>query len=280
LVLSSYDLLAVSARYLNADSYVDTSDLDAGQTPSAADQQILADPDKNFRVFDESSQQPFQDSRASYFHNSLGGYSPAKLGLYEDLIDNQLNKGNMRVYNMLNAKYFIQPDQRGQPVARLNPGAYGPCWLVSSIYYVKDGNEEMKALDSINTRDTAIIQQKYASRVKFMPVPDSTASIRLLENLNDKITYKFSAKTNQFAVFSEIYYDKGWDVYLDGNKSDYLRVDYLLRGMPVPAGEHTIEWRFEPHSYKLGMALTSWFSLLIYLLFIPAIVTMVKKKGV
>jgi Bacterial membrane protein YfhO len=280
LVLSSYDLLAVSARYLNADSYVDSSDLDAGQTPSAADQQILADPDKNFRVFDESSQQPFQDSRASYFHNSLGGYSPAKLGLYEDLIDNQLNKGNMRVYNMLNTKYFIQPDQRGQPVARLNPGAYGPCWLVGSIYYVKDGNDEMKALDSINTRDTVIIQQKYASRVKFMPVPDSTASIRLLENLNDKITYKFSAKTNQFAVFSEIYYDKGWDVYLDGNKSDYLRVDYLLRGMPVPAGEHTIEWRFEPHSYKLGMALTSWFSLLIYLLFIPAIVTMVRKKGV
>lgn len=279
LVLSSYDLLAVSARYLNSESYVEPEETITNPTP--ADQQIKADPDKNFRVFDESSQNnPFEDSRASYFHNSLGGYSPAKLGLYQDLIDNQLAKGNMQVYNMLNTKYFIQADQRtGQPVARLNAAAFGPCWLVKAIHYVRDGNEEMKAMDSIGLRDTVIIQQKYASQVKFMPVPDSAASIRLVDNLNDKLDYKFSARTNQFVVFSEIYYDKGWNVYLDGNKADYLRVNYLLRGMPVPAGEHTIEWRFEPHSYQLGMALTSWFSLLIYLLFIAAIVTMVRKKG-
>ncbi|HEY4334816.1 MAG TPA: YfhO family protein, partial [Puia sp.] len=279
IVLSSYDLLSVGNRYLNQESYVDPGDAEAVLAPSAANQQIMSDPDKNFRVFDQASQDPFQNATASYHHNSLGGYSPAKLGLYQDLIDNQLSKGNLQVYNMLNTKYVIQADPRtGQPVARLNSGAFGPCWLVKAIHYVKDGNEEMKALDSINVRDTAIIQQKLSSKVKFAPVADSSASIRLINNDNDKITYKFSAKTNQFAVFSEIYYDKGWDVYIDGNKTDYCRVDYLLRGMSIPAGDHAIEFRFEPHSYKVGMMLTSWFSLLIYLLLIAAAAVEWKKR--
>jgi hypothetical protein len=281
LVLCSYDLLAVDARYLKGESFVDPVDLETNMAPTAADQQIMADPDKNFRVYDGSDRSLSSSARASNFHNSLGGYSPAKLGLYQDLIDHQLSKGNMQVYNMLNTRYFIEPDQRtNQLVAQRNPAAFGPCWLVKGIHYVKNGDEEMQALDSVNVRDTAIIQQKYAPQVLFQPVPDSTASIQLVDNQLEKIDYKFSAKTNQFAVFSEVYYSEGWDAYIDGKKTDYLRVNYLLRGMPVPAGEHTIEWRFEPHSYKLGVALTSWFSLLIYLLFIPAIVTMIKKKRV
>jgi hypothetical protein len=272
-VLSSYDLLAVDNRYLNKDSYTDPADFESSLNATPADQQIKNDPDQNFRVFDESSQSPFEDARNSYHHNSLGGYSPAKLGLYQDLIENQLSKGNMQVFNMLNTKYFIQRDpSNGQPQARVNPAAFGPCWLVKAVHFVKDGNEEMKALDSVNVRDTAIIQQQYASLIKFMPVPDSAASIRLLENQNDKITYKFSAKTNQFAVFSEIYYNKGWDVFLDGIKADYYRVDYVLRGMAVPAGEHTIEFRFEPHSYKLGGMLSVWSSLVVYLLLIGSVI--------
>jgi hypothetical protein len=271
LLLTSYDLLAVSARYLNSDRYADPADLDAGAAPSPADQQINSDPDKNFRVLDESGGNPFADARASNFHNSLGGYSPAKLGLYQDLIDHQLSKFNLQVLNMLNTKYVIQSDQQSrQPVARMNPAAFGSCWLVKAIHYVKDGDEEMQALDSVNVRDTVLIQQKFASRVPFQPVADSTASIHLIENLLDKIDYKFSAKSNQFAVFSEIYYDKGWNVYLDGNKTDYLRVDYLLRGMAVPAGDHKIEFRFEPRSYAVGMMLTAWFSLAIYLLLFAA----------
>jgi hypothetical protein len=164
-------------------------------------------------------------------------------------------------------------------VAQLNPGAFGPCWLVNGIHYVKNGDEEMQALDSVNVRDTVIIQQKYASRVPFQPVPDTTASIRLIDNLLEKIDYKFSAKTNQFAVFSEIYYDAGWNAYLDGKKADYLRVDYLLRGMPVPAGDHTIEFRFEPHSYKLGYTLTIWFTILIYGMVVLAGVVEWRKRN-
>jgi hypothetical protein len=279
IVLSSYDLLAVGNRYLNQDKFIEQSDFEASLAPTAADLRIKADPDKNFRVFDESASSPFEDARASYHHNSVGGYSPAKLGLYQDLMDNQLYKGNMQVYNMLNARYFIQRDPAGgQPVARLNPAAFGPAWLVKSIHYVKDGDEEMKALDSINVRDTAIIQQHLSGLVKFPPVPDSSASIRLTENLNDKLDYHFSAKSNQFAVFSEIYYDKGWNAFLDGVKADYCRVDYVLRGMSVPAGEHTIEFRFEPHSYELGNTLSVWSILIGYLLLLSAIVIEWRKR--
>jgi Bacterial membrane protein YfhO len=280
LVLSSYDLLAVASRYLSQDSFVEQADFDSAITPGAADTQIKNDPDKNFRVLDESGGDPFADAKASYFHNSVGGYSPAKLGLYQDLIDHQLSKGNMQVYDMLNTKYFIQADQRGgQPVARLNPGAFGPCWLVKAIHYVKDGNEEMKALDSINVKDTAIVQQRFASLVKAGPVPDSTASIRLENNLNDKIIYKSSAKTNQFAVFSEIYYDKGWNAFIDGQAAGYLRVDYVLRGMSIPAGEHTIEFRFEPRSYTTGIRISIWSSVLIYLLLIATIAMEWKNRN-
>jgi hypothetical protein len=279
ILLSTYDLLAVDTRYLNQDSYTDPTDFESSLAPTAADQQIKNDPDKNFRVFDQSSQGPFEDARASYHHNSLGGYSPAKLGLYQDLIENQLSKGNIQVYNMLNTKYFIQRDPGGgQPQARVNPAAFGPCWLVKAIHYVKDGNEEMKALDSVNVRDTAIVQQQFASFVKFMPAPDSSATIHLVENLNDKITYTFSARTNQFAVFSEIYYNKGWNAYLDGKEVDYCRVDYVLRGMPVPAGQHAIEFRFEPQSYSRGNTISVWSSLIVYLLLIGAVVTSLRKK--
>ncbi|HTI10924.1 MAG TPA: YfhO family protein [Puia sp.] len=279
IVLSGYDLLSVGTRYLTEEIYADPADIEANLAPSAADQRIQSDADKNFRVFNETSS-PFNDGRTSYHHNSVGGYSPAKLGLYQDLIDSQLLKGNMQVYNMLNTRYFIQADPtNGQPQARLNPGAYGPCWLVKAIHYVKDGKEEMKALDSINVKDTVIIQQQFEAEIKAAPVPDSTASIKLAENLNDQLTYKYSAKSNQFAVFSEVYYARGWNAFIDGNKAPYYRVDYLLRGMPLPAGEHTVEFRFEPHTYMVGNSLTLWTSLLMYLGLIAAVALEVRKRN-
>lgn len=281
LLLSSYDLLAVGRRYLNEDSFVDPADFEASLAPTAADTRIKSDPEKNFRVFDETGGDPFQDARASYHHNSIGGYSPAKMGLYQDIIEHQLSKGNMMVFDMLNTKYFIQRDpSTGQPEPRINRGAFGPCWLVKSIHYVKDGNEEMKALDSINVRDTVIIQEKFKPLVASEPVPDSTASIQLVQNLNDKIDYKFSAKTNQFAVFSEIYYDKGWNVFVDGKKADYIRVNYILRGMSVPAGEHTIEFRFEPKSYDTGNTIALLSSVLIMLLIVATVYVEWKKRGI
>lgn len=279
ILLSSYDLLAEGRLYLNEDKFVEPAEYENAFSPAPFDLEIKKDTSKNYRVFDQVAEGGWsQDAHASYYHQSLGGYSPAKLGLYQDIIDSQLNKGNISVYNMLNTKYITQRDPaNGEIHAVLNPNAYGPCWLVKYIHFVKDGNEEMRALDSINVRDTAIIQRKFESAVKFPPVPDSTASLHLIENLNDKISYSFSAKTNQFAVFSEVYYDKGWNAYLDGNKTDYCKVDYILRGMSVPAGQHTIEFRFEPSIYKLGNTVSVLSSILAYLFLITAIVMAFKK---
>ncbi|HXB45712.1 MAG TPA: YfhO family protein, partial [Puia sp.] len=246
-VLSSYDLLAEGRKYLSEDNFVEPNDFESVFTPTPADIQISKDPDKNFRVLDEAVGGWYQDAHASYHHNSVGGYSPAKLGLYQDILDSQLMKGNLMVFNMLNTKYFIQRSpSSGQPQVSINPNAFGPCWLVKSIKYVNNGNEEMKALDSVNVKDTAIVDKKFEAFIKFLPSPDSTATIKLVENRNDTIDYKFSSKTNQFAVFSEVYYDKGWDAYIDGNKTVYCKTDYILRGMPVPAGDHAIEFRFDP----------------------------------
>ena len=272
LVLSSYDLLSVASRYLNSSSFVEKDEFEAAFLPNAADNQILQDKQLPFRVFDESDPQgPFNGSRASYFHNSIGGYSPAKLALYNDIITRQLSKGNMEVFNMLNTRYFIRVNpSNNQPVAQRNPGAYGPCWFVQNIKFVNNADQEMAALDSGNLKTTAIVQKKYESIVKGQPVPDSSASIQWIENLNDKVTYKTNAATNQFAVFSEIYYDQGWNAYIDGQKTAYCKVNYLLRGMPVPAGSHTIEFRFEPAVVKLSNSLTIYSTLITVLLLVAA----------
>ena len=270
LVLSSFDILTEGKKYLSEDNYVDPETIEASFTMTDADRQIKADPEKNFRVLDMSSGDPFQSAHASYFHNSVGGYHPAKLALYNDLIEHQLTKGNQMVYNMLNTKYIIQRGQDGKDVARPNPGAFGSCWLVSDIHFVNNADQEMAALDSINVRDTAIVENIYKDKIPFTPVKDSSASISLIENLNDKISYRFKSKSNQFAVFSEIYYDKGWNAFIDGKPAPYCKVDYVLRGMAVPAGDHTIEFRFEPQSYIMGNRLSVWASLITYLLLIMA----------
>jgi hypothetical protein len=280
IVLSSYDLLSVANRYLNSESFVEDSDFESAFTPSEADQLILKDPDHdNFRIFDQTSGAPFQDSRPSFHHNSVGGYHPAILGLYSDLIDRQLEKGNERVYNMLNTKYFIVQDpQSGKPVARMNPSAFGNAWLVKGIKYVNNANEEMDALDSTDLRDTVVVDKKYQSQIKQLPVADSMASIKLKQNLNDKIDYGFHSSSPQFAVFSEIYYPLGWNAFIDGQPASYIKVNYLLRGMYVPAGDHAIEFRFEPRSYSVGRTVTIIANSLVFLLLIGTIVYYVTRK--
>jgi hypothetical protein len=274
LLLSSIDLLGIDRRYLNDDNFVDEDQYESAYVPTEADKQIMADPDKPFRVFDETDPQgPFQGSRASYFFNSVGGYHPAKLGLYQDIIEHQLSKGNMEVFNMLNTRYFIVQDPRtGNSIAQRNPNAFGPVWLVKAVHFVPNADAEMSALDSVHLRDTAVAQQQFAPEVKFQPQFDSSATIKVDQYLNDRISYQFSSPTNQFAVFSEVYYPKGWNAYIDGKKADYIKVDYVLRGMAISAGKHTIEFRFEPQSYKTANTLMLIASLLAYVLLIAAIV--------
>lgn len=281
LVLSTFDLLAVDIRYLNHNNYVEKEEFEQFFTPSQADLQIQSDPEKPFRVFDLSDQQngPFNSSRASYFHNSIGGYHPAKLGLYQDLIEYHIQNMNINVLNMLNTKYVIQADRNsGQSVAQRNPGAFGPAWLVKNIHFVKSPDDEIKSLDSMGLRDTVIIQDKFRSAAGPQPQFDSAGTISVTEYLNDKITYKFSANGNQFVVFSEVYYPRGWNAFIDGKKVEYLKVNYALRGLAVPGGQHTIEFRFEPESVALSNTLLLVASILTFALLIAAIAMEVRRN--
>jgi hypothetical protein len=280
LLLGSFDLVQIDRRYLNDDNYIEAEQNDNPFTPSTADQMISRDTGY-YRVLDQTGGNPFVDSRASYFHNSLGGYSPAKLGLYQDIIERQLNKGNMHVFNMLNTKYFIVQDQTsGQPVAQKNPDALGPAWFVKTLVFARDADDEMHILDKLNTRDSAVVDLRFKSIASSQPVYDSTATITLQKNMNDSVIYISNAPTPQFAVFSEIYYPHGWDAYIDGQKADYGRVDYILRGMPVPAGKHTIEFKFLPKTYYTGSKISLWTNILVCILLLAGIgITLRKKKA-
>lgn len=265
LLLSAVDLLMVDKRYLNDNNFVDASDFDNAFTMSNADKMIKQDTGY-YRVLNTTTDFT-NESNTAYHHNSIGGYHPAKLQIYQDLIENQIMKNNMQVLDMLNTKYFIvQNPQNGEPVAQMNPGAFGPCWFVKGIKFVADGKEEMKALDSTNLRDTAVVQTKFKSLIPSVPVYDSTASIRLIENKNDIINYESKSTGNQFAVLSEVYYPRGWNAFIDGKQTEIIKTNYALRGLFVPAGNHKIELRFEPKSYKLGNTILLISTILIYLI--------------
>lgn len=250
------DLIGVDLRYLNTDKYVDREQFNEYFTPTAADVQISRDTGY-YRVFNYSDGDPFQlsgaTSRTSYWHNSVGGYHPAKLALYNDLITHQLGRGNMQVFNMLNTKYFVVADPVSrQPRVEVNPDALGPAWFVGSIKYVNNADEEMQALNGFHPRDTAIADKREQAKLIYTPQKDSAATITLIQNKNDFIEYRSSSKANGIAVFSEIYYPYGWTATIDGKEVPIAKVDYALRALAVPAGNHKIEFRFEPSSFTIG----------------------------
>lgn len=282
-VLLLIDLIPVDRKYLNDNYYVDKEEMEAPLQPIAADLQIKQDT-SYYRVFDQTGD-PFQSSnstaRCSYNHNSVGGYNPAKLALYDDLIKHQLTKGNIEVFNMLNTKYFIGMDPASrQPVAQRNPGALGPVWFVKSLRYVNNADEEMKALDNLQPRDTAVLDKREQGKVSANPQFDSMASIRIVQNLNDKLTYESNAATNQFAVFSEIYYPNGWKAYVDGKEVPIVKVNYLLRGLPLAAGKHNIEFRFEPTAFVTGDRISLIAGIISIVLLLAGIVYLYRNSAI
>ncbi len=267
-LISFIDLMGVDLRYLSKKNFIAEDELlGPAFTPNRADLQIKQDTGY-YRVFDQNGD--FRDnSRSAYHHNSIGGYHPAKLALYQDLIEHQLSKSNMQVMNMLNTKYFIISNQQDQqPMAIPNPEALGPVWFVKAIRFVNNADEEIKALDNFSPKDTAIADKREQSKIPVMPQIDSTASIRLVQNLNDQILYESKAASNQFAVFSEIYYPYGWRAFIDGKETPIARVNYVLRGLPVPAGDHKIEFRFEPKAKATGDMISLVISILSWILLI------------
>jgi hypothetical protein len=279
IVLMLVDLLQVDARYLNSDNYSETIKYNNEFAATPVDQQIMQDKDPYFRVYNLTHSDPFSDAMTSYFHNSVGGYHAAKLTLYQDLIENQLSHNNLHVLNMMNAKYVIVPGQQGQPIVQTNPDALGNAWFIKGILWVPNADAEMKALDNLNTRDSVVIDQRYKSVVTAEPVFDSAATIKLVKNDVDAISYTSTSKTPQFAVFSEVYYKEGWKAFIDGKETPYARVNYALRGLSIPAGNHSIEFKFEPRSYFLGEKISFISTLIVVLLLIVAVVmTYLKTK--
>lgn len=261
LLFTLVDLYNVDKRYLPDTKY---HPVQTAKTMSMTDndKQIRQDT-TNYRVANFSVD-PFTDASTSYFHRSVGGYHAAKLRRYQDLIDAHLTKQNMAVYDMLNTKYIIAPDGVHQ-----NQSAAGNAWFVEDVVFVDNANQEITSLGepAWNPRNKAFVDRRFEGQLKGMttPVVDSSSSIALTNYKVNHLTYKSSAREPQVALFSEIYYDKGWTAYVDGTRVPYFRADYVLRGMVVPAGDHTIEWRFAAPNFALLVGITATCSLILLL---------------
>ncbi|THU39456.1 hypothetical protein FAM09_13205 [Niastella caeni] len=278
-LLTLIDLLSMDSNYLNSFSFGSRESYEASEFPlTGADQAILKDTDPNFRVLNTTVGDPFQgDSRTSYYHKSVGGYHPARLGIYDDLMTYQLmSNTNQAVLNMLNTKYFIQQGQPTQPnqqpalEAARNPNALGNCWFVKSVKYVNGPVEEMKALNNFNPAEVAIVDNTFKSQLNGAVAADSAATIKQVAFDNDAIKYESNSNAAHTAVFSEIYY-KDWKAYIDGKPAPIAKANYVLRALLIPAGKHNIDFRFEPKVYYTGSTITSIAGWIITLLLVAYI---------
>ena len=263
-ILVLADMWTVNKRYLNDDNFARKSKVQVPYQATAADQQILRDTDPNFRVFNQSVS-TFNDASTSYFHKSIGGYHGAKLKRYQELIENHISIGNMAVLNMLNTKYFITP--KGQP--QQNPGAMGNAWFVNEINLVANADAEIAALDGFKPSNTAIVDTRFSEQI-IVELDNTGANIALTEYKPNYIKYNSTTTKEGVAIFSEIYYDKGWNAYLNGELKPHFRANFVLRGMKIPAGNHVIEFKFEPAVYHVSerISLASSVVLLLLLAFV------------
>jgi len=277
------DMFSVNKRYLNNDSFTSKSRVDNPYQPSAADNQILQDNDLDFRVLNLTTD-PFNDAGTSFFHKSIGGYHGAKLRRYQELIDNGIEPDiqsfsrNMAtdstpVLNMLNTKYLILPNKEKQPVAFHNKNALGNAWFVSSFSLVDNADAEIQAIKNFKPDSIVIIDKIFRENLSGLtPAKDSGDYITLKEYAPNKLTYDYQSKNKGLAVFSEIYYPKGWNAYVDGTLSPHFRANYILRAMVLPAGAHKVEFKFEPVVYRAGEMISYISSIVLILLVILGIV--------
>lgn len=283
------DLWTVDARYLNDKSFVTKEqNLQSIVAKTPADDEILKDPTLDYRVLNLTVN-PWSDATTSYYHKSIGGYHGAKLKRYAELMDFHIDKeldlfknnagkafandsllndlmGRLQVINMLNTKYFIIPggDEQGNiPLA--NKQANGNAWFVSSLKTVASADSEIVGLFNINTKTQAIVNQNYQTELGLKNTYNSGGTIKLLSYKPNDLQYESDNSQEGFAVFSEIYYPKGWNAYIDGQLKPHANVNYVLRGLNIPAGKHKIEFKFEPQSYKIGGTIALIGSILVIL---------------
>jgi hypothetical protein len=265
------DLWAVDKRYLN-DSAFKAKGVNVAK-PSPVDLDIMQDKSLSYRVMN-TSVSTFSDATTSFFHKSIGGYHGAKMKRYQELIENHIGRNNMAVLNMLNTKYFIISDKEtGQARKLTNPGALGNAWTVEEIQWVDNSDDELAALNGFNPTREAVVDKRYQPALEgFTAQRDSTASISLISYEPNHLLYAYHSQVPQMVVFSEIFYSKGWEAYIDGELTPHVRANYVLRAMAVPAGEHEIVFKFEPASYarREKIALVSSIGIVLLILGVVA----------
>lgn len=248
------DMWQVDRKYLNSKNFESKSTLNNYFQPRDIDHLIAGDKDPNYRVFDQTIN-TFSDASTSNFHKTIGGYHAAKLKRYDELIQHQFSKSvNQDVLDMLNTRYFITKDpQNGSYRMSRNATALGNAWLVKSVQFVKNSDEEMKAISSFDPKVEVIVDEQYKKLLDTTRLgADPSAFIKMEKYHPDHIEYSYSAPRDVIAVFSEVYYDKGWNMYVDGVQKPYFRADYVLRAAQLESGNHKVEFKFEPRSYYLG----------------------------
>ncbi|MCR5709022.1 MAG: hypothetical protein K6G79_00920 [Bacteroidales bacterium] len=277
-VLVLFDLWPVDRRYFNDSDFRTVSQNKSVYAMKPYEQQILQDPDKDFRVLNVTTN-TFNDGRTSYYLQSVGGYHAAKLRRYQDLIDTYLSKGDIPVISMLNTKYFIVQGADGEPAVMLNPEAHGNAWFVGKLVEAENARAEMDALGQIDLHNTAVFDKSFAAQVPDTEpgiAPD--AAVTLTDYTPKQLDYDCTSSTPGTVVFSEIYYPYGWKASIDGTPAEHFRVNYLLRAINVPAGNHHITFIFDPDSVRKGDRLATACILLMYVSILSLIVLAIIRK--
>ncbi|MFI3331789.1 MAG: YfhO family protein [Rikenellaceae bacterium] len=267
------DMVPVNLRYLNAEDFVEART--AKIYPTEIDTEILTDKDLGYRVLNLTVS-PFNDATTSYFHRSVGGYHGAKLARYQDIIDVYMSQSiDPNILDMLNTRYIISPNESGAPQLMVNDNALGAAWFVEQITTVGSPQEEIEALSYTNLQQSAIVDRDFEVQ---SPATFGAAEIELVEYEPNYLKYQYNAETDAVAIFSEIYYPKGWSAYIDGVEAPYFRANYILRAMELPAGEHTVEWRFRAPRWSLIEGVTLTASLLILLSIVTLLIATIYER--
>lgn len=276
------DAFTIDRRYMNEDKYINTKSIEKnyGIVPTAADRQILQDPDPHYRVLNLTVS-PFNDATTSYLHKSIGGYHGAKMKIYQDLIENQISPDLSKIQqgfkaqmspnqvfastnalNMLNAKYLIVSANQAVP----NPAALGNSWFVKELKTVATADEEIQLIGQINPADEVIVREKFAGDLdSYAFGKDSASSIALRSYDPELMVYESNNSRPGLAVFSEIYYEGNWKAYIDNEEQEIIRANYVLRALKVPAGKHKIEFRYEDINYGSSSSISLIGSILVLL---------------
>ncbi|RYJ42936.1 YfhO family protein [Flavobacterium beibuense] len=286
------DLFAIDQNYVNKSNFKSARQVDKPFDATPADEYILKDT-TNYRVYEPYAR---LQGRTSYFHQSIGGYSAVRPQRTDQLFTYNVESNlsslftavnpetmsfdkSLPILDMLNIKYVLLQSQDGQDIPVENPNANGSAWFVSSVKEVSTPDEEMKSLDNLDTKNVAVVNKtkfgKELSKTSF--VKDSTATINLVTHESNYIRYKTDNANDGLAVFSEIYYPKGWNAFIDDKPATHFQADFVLRAMYVPAGKHTIEFKFEPQVVKTGSTITL-ISFIVMILLVVAGVYLKKKK--